>query len=600
MEKTKNRLGIIPQVAVLFIIGILATGLLTYFSQRSSSEDSIERQMESLCSEISNEVRLAMTEYPAEKWLVDYWYENSDSLEIPYDEVFGAGTRTEELVREFSARHPEIQIKYADEETIRSLPEEDQKLYAEIIYSKLLCRLNENIKSDDIDNVFCIATQKPYEKQMVMFSGARGDLLQGPEKAQAYNIGDVINSTEEQKEALHYASQRDPATAFNEDGQYLDYYYDIGSVDGNDLLIGVTRSTAMIESTIYGQTLRLSLLSISFLIILALGCLVMMMSVVVMPLRKLQKTIRFYKDTKDSKTVQKRLRKINSDNEIGQLADDIGELAEEMDAYMAQIESVTSENTRIATELTLASRIQGAMLPDKAHRYPDAKEFNVYGRMYAAKAVGGDYYDHFLIDDDHLCMYVADVSGKGVPAALFMMASSIILKNHIMAGKSPAQVLTDMNADICAKNPEDMFVTVWLGIFDLKTGKLTAANAGHEYPIIKEAGGKFEIVKDRHGLMIGGMEGAVYKEYEIDLKPGAALFMYTDGLTEATDPDNKLFGMDHALEELNRDTGRMAEDYVKQMKEAVKEFERGREPFDDLTMLCVIYWGPEGPSYWNK
>lgn len=590
----------IAQISIIFILGVAIIGLLTGLVLHATAVENIKTDFSERSEATAADLEGFIKHFPAHEWMFTYWYENYDRLEIDYDDAYAPGSETAHKCASLAERHPEFMLEYATGAEVRALPPEDQKLYAEIIYSKLLCRLNENIKSDDIDNVFCIATQKPYEKQMVMFSGARGDLLQGPEKAQAYNIGDVINSTEEQKEALHYASQRDPATAFNEDGQYLDYYYDIGSVDGNDLLIGVTRSTAMIESTIYGQTLRLSLLSISFLIILALGCLVMMMSVVVMPLRKLQKTIRFYKDTKDSKTVQKRLRKINSDNEIGQLADDIGELAEEMDAYMAQIESVTSENTRIATELTLASRIQGAMLPDKAHRYPDAKEFNVYGRMYAAKAVGGDYYDHFLIDDDHLCMYVADVSGKGVPAALFMMASSIILKNHIMAGKSPAQVLTDMNADICAKNPEDMFVTVWLGIFDLKTGKLTAANAGHEYPIIKEAGGKFEIVKDRHGLMIGGMEGAVYKEYEIDLKPGAALFMYTDGLTEATDPDNKLFGMDHALEELNRDTGRMAEDYVKQMKEAVKEFERGREPFDDLTMLCVIYWGPEGPSYWNK
>jgi sigma-B regulation protein RsbU (phosphoserine phosphatase) len=181
-----------------------------------------------------------------------------------------------------------------------------------------------------------------------------------------------------------------------------------------------------------------------------------------------------------------------------------------------------------------------------------------------------------------------------------MMASSIILRNHINMGKSPAQVLTDMNADICASNPEDMFVTVWLGILDLKTGRLTAANAGHEYPIVKEAGGRFEILKDKHGFMVGGMDGAVYKEYEIDMKPGSAVFVYTDGLTEASDPDNRMFGMDRVLEELNRDTGRKAGEYVRQMKDAVFEFEKGRDPFDDLTMMCLVYWGSEDPPYWNK
>jgi serine phosphatase RsbU (regulator of sigma subunit) len=522
--------------------------------------------------------------------MLTYWYENYDKLDVDYDNVYSRDSETAHKYVMLTERHPEFMPEYATGAEVRALPSEDQKLYAEITYSWLLYHIERELQSDKHDSIFCIATQRPYDEQLVLFSAARDGRLSG----------NTLVSTEEQKEALHYASQRDPATAYNEDGQYLDYYYDIGSVNGNELLLGVTSSTKKIEATINVQTLTLSLLSIGFMIILAIVCLAMILSVIVLPLRKLQKHIRFYKDTKDSKTTLKNLSKINSDNEIGQLAEDIAELTKEIDAYLARIESITSENTRIATELSLASRIQTSMLPDKAYRYPDAKEFNVYGRMYAAKAVGGDFYHHFLIDEDHLCLYIADVSGKGVPAALFMMASSIILRNHINMGKSPAQVLTDMNADICASNPEDMFVTVWLGILDLKTGRLTAANAGHEYPIVKEAGGRFEILKDKHGFMVGGMDGAVYKEYEIDMKPGSAVFVYTDGLTEASDPDNRMFGMDRVLEELNRDTGRKAGEYVRQMKDVVFEFEKGRDPFDDLTMMCLVYWGSEDPPYWNK
>ena len=195
---------------------------------------------------------------------------------------------------------------------------------------------------------------------------------------------------------------------------------------------------------------------------------------------------------------------------------------------------VTAEKERIGTELALATRIQADMLPNIFPAFPDRTDFDIYATMDPAKEVGGDFYDFFLIDDDHLCMVMADVSGKGVPAALFMMASKIILRNNAMMGKSPAKILGPTNA-ICSNNQEEMFVTVWLGILEISTGKLTAANAGHEYPVMKRPDGRFELLKDKHGFVVGGMEGVKYKDYELQLEPGAKLFLYTDGVPEATD-----------------------------------------------------------------
>ena len=249
------------------------------------------------------------------------------------------------------------------------------------------------------------------------------------------------------------------------------------------------------------------------------------------------------------------------------------------------------KSARIESELNLASSIQADMLPNIFPAFPDRKEFDIYATMDPAKEVGGDFYDFFLVDDDHLCMVMADVSGKGVPAALFMMASKIILANNAMMGKSPARILTDTNSAICSNNREEMFVTVWIGILEISTGKLTAANAGHEYPVIKHANGGFELFKDTHGFVIGGMDGLNYKEYELTLEPGSKIFLYTDGVPEATDPEGKMFGIERMLASLNGDTAASPEEILKNMRGAVDEFVKEAEQFDDLTMLCAEYKG---------
>ena len=280
-------------------------------------------------------------------------------------------------------------------------------------------------------------------------------------------------------------------------------------------------------------------------------------------------------------------------DEIEVLAESFAMLSAKTVQYIAEVQRVTAEKERIGAELSLATRIQADMLPNIFPAFPERTEFDIYASMDPAKEVGGDFYDFFLIDDDHLCMVMADVSGKGVPAALFMMASKIILANNAQMGKTPAQIMTDTNAAICANNKEEMFVTAWLGILELSTGKLTAANAGHEYPVIKQAGGGFELFKDRHGFVIGGLDGAKYREYEVRLEPGAKLFLYTDGVPEATNAENELFGTDRMLEALNQDPAAPPKTAMQNVRSAVDAFVKDAEQFDDLTMLCLAYKGPQ-------
>ena len=247
------------------------------------------------------------------------------------------------------------------------------------------------------------------------------------------------------------------------------------------------------------------------------------------------------------------------------------------------------EKQRISTELKTASDIQNNMMPNTFPAFPERKEFDIYAKMGAAKEVGGDFYDFFFIDDDHLCMIIADVSGKGVPAALFMMSANIIIQDAAKYGKSPSEILISANEELCKRSKDSMFVTVWLGILEISTGKLTAANAGHEYPIIMQPDGKFELFKDKHGFVLGGMEGMRYKEYEINMKKGTKLFLYTDGLPESKNRDGELFGTERVLDALNENKNCTLQQLLENVRRAVDGFVREEEQFDDLTMMCFEY-----------
>ncbi len=249
---------------------------------------------------------------------------------------------------------------------------------------------------------------------------------------------------------------------------------------------------------------------------------------------------------------------------------------------------MSEDSARMETELQMATQIQEGMLPNIYPPFPDRKEFDIYGTMNPAREVGGDFYDFFLIDDDHLAMVVADVSGKGVPAALFMMAAKIILANYAMMGKSPSEVLEATNLTVCSNNPQEMFVTVWLGILEISTGILTAANAGHEFPALKK-NGRFELVKDRHGFVVGGIENVTYPQYTLQLEPGDTLFLYTDGVPEATNQALESFGTARMIDALNENPAASPRALLQNVHAAVDRFVGKAEQFDDLTMLCLSY-----------
>ena len=255
-------------------------------------------------------------------------------------------------------------------------------------------------------------------------------------------------------------------------------------------------------------------------------------------------------------------------------------------------QALALEKERIGAELALATRIQANSLPKDFPPFPERGEFDIFASMTPAKEVGGDLYDFFLIDDDHLALVIGDVSGKGVPAALFMMVARTLIHHVAMRETSPAKILRVVNEEICSRNPDEMFVTVWLGVLEISTGRLVAANAGHEFPAMKEAGGTFDLVKDRHGFVIGGMAGMRYREYELLLRPGAKLFVYTDGVAEATNAAEEMFGAERMVEALRTRENGTPEEVLEAVNRAVLAFVKEAPQFDDLTMLCLQYNGP--------
>ena len=264
----------------------------------------------------------------------------------------------------------------------------------------------------------------------------------------------------------------------------------------------------------------------------------------------------------------------------------------QMEREQMELENRQKEQERIAEELALARQIQISALPRIFPAYPDRTEFALFASMDPAKEVGGDFFDFFLIDDDHLALVIADVSGKGIPAAMFMMTSKSLIRNELMADRDPAEALMNVNLQLFENNDAKMFVTVWVAILELSTGKGLACNAGHEHPALRRAGEAFELIQYKHGIMVGISRKARYQNREFELHPGDSIFVYTDGVPEAKAGNKEMFGAERLVTALNSCQDCRPDEVLTNVKRAVDAFVGDAEQFDDLTMMCLEYKGP--------
>ncbi len=292
-----------------------------------------------------------------------------------------------------------------------------------------------------------------------------------------------------------------------------------------------------------------------------------------------------------TKTEMSQIAKLNikTGDEIEKLSESVKKMETDLNTYIEELTVVTSEKERIGAELDIATHIQSSMLPCIFPAFPERQEFDIYAQMTPAKEVGGDFYDFFMVDDRHIAIVMADVSGKGVPAALFMVIAKTLIKDHTVSGTDLGEVFTKVNNILCESNSEGLFVTAFEGVLDLATGDFTFVNAGHEIPYIYKKESGFEPYKIKPGFVLAGMENMKYSSGKTTLDVGDKIFQYTDGVTEAVNAENELYGSERLETVLNRSCQKTPCEIIGDVKNDIDAFVAEADQFDDITMLCLEY-----------
>jgi len=563
-------------IAVFFAVIIAAVGFVIYAGSTTmylnAKDEMIDRDL--------LRVRDFIEGVPGISSLLEYWRDN------PYDTV--REMTDEEMEKGYEIYTDEYWYGITDE-SFEQLNDYQKLAIAHDYYSYLAGRLNSEQHDFGYVAIYCI----DISPENAGFIYAKGD---GENIYEYKSLGRTLDmDISKQRAVKRILSGTNRTTEYevvdNYNGKSIYIGYVPVNVNGNvKCAVCIFYDWSEFQKSMSDNLTVMTLIGSAVMIIVFIALLLYMYMIVLKPITQMQENVREYREYKDSVQIVGNMKHIQSKNEIGILADDITELAVEMERYTKENVQLAGEKERAASELELATKIQSGSLPSQFPAFPERNEFDLYASMTPAKEVGGDFYDFFLIDDDHLALLIADVSGKGVPAALFMMSSMILLRDRALMGGTPSEILEFVNERICEKNPLDMFVTVWLGILEISTGKLSCANAGHETPEIKH-GDKFALFKDKHGFVVGGMTGVKYKTYEIQLEKGDNVFVYTDGVAEATNASNELFGTDRITKALNTVPDGSPKALIASVGKSVEDFASGAPQFDDLTMLCLKYNG---------
>ena len=580
-KKLLIEVGII--VLLIFTVMTLVTGFLLY---RGSKKLYLEAKNDMIDRDLLR-IRKDNMDIMALDWVLDYAEEHPDVLKQRITE------EDESLFYEaINPTDGADEPKSLTAEDCRKLPARTQEAIAKEMFGNFVLSLSFDKMAFEYESLYCIDINEPH-CGFVFYDAER----------------DEYSSVNSLGETLEYRIEDHPAAQLMTEGTYgvdfnntvyeeyrkgSDYLY-VGYTplvyDGKvRAVICITYDWSQFQGNLRSYLRWTTLIGVVILGLTALLLLWFLHRASIKPLKKIQMGVRRYMDDKDSEAIIKEMSKITLKNEFGVLSEDIALLAQEIDRFNEENVRLVSEQERVSTELALASSIQNSMLSKK---FPDRPEFDLYASMNPAKEVGGDFYDFFMIDDDHLALVIADVSGKGVPAALFMMISMILVRNYARSGASPSKVIEKLNNTICDNNKDMMFVTVWFGIVELSTGHVTSCNAGHEYPLIRKSNGDFEVFKDKHGFVVGGIPGKSYKEYEFDIEKGGTLFLYTDGAPEATDAATEQFGIDRMLQSLNQSPDNKPQQLIEEMHKSIDAFVGDAPQFDDLTMLCIKYNGAD-------
>lgn len=341
--------------------------------------------------------------------------------------------------------------------------------------------------------------------------------------------------------------------------------------------------------------MRLCAILIGITTVITLALIKVVNTALVKPINSLASAASSYVEAKEEGEVSAlALLDIHTGDEVENLSHALKRMERDINGYIENLTHVTAEKERIGAELSVATHIQASMLPCIFPAFPNRREFDIYATMTPAKEVGGDFYDFFLVDDDHLAVVIADVSGKGVPAALFMVIAKTLIKDHTQSGKPPEEVFTEVNRQLCEANDENLFVTAWMGVLEISTGKLVYVNAGHNPPVIGRKNGETEFLRSRPGFVLAGLDFTKYRAGSLELMPGDLLYLYTDGVTEAMNTAQELYGEERLKRTLDANVSAAPEEIFKAVKKDLDDFVAEAPQFDDITMLAMRYLGREG------
>ena len=590
-KKGKGTHTLTYQVFTFFLASILIADIISFYVIKNLANRSIMKEKETITQGIALDVDKSIKEYASYEWVLEYLLDHKDeNLDLEYD----SSSETNVKVERFSREYPGLNMQTIMPATLNSLPETDQRLFAEIVYNKWLSRFNDLKISYDIEFIYIFASNDDYLEDTFILSGSDGNLVRGTELGNAYIFGTKVINSEEQTDFFRKINSENERFVYTND--YLDTYRYMFKIGDMNFITGMTFDIASIRKSIDTRTYQFLIAFIILQSILTLICRYMLGVFAIHPIKDVEKNVNEYAATKDGAKVRHQLEQIKVDNEIGALADGIYEMICEIESHVKEIKEVTAENERISVELDLARKIQIDMLPSTFPPFPEKKQFDLYATTDPAKEVGGDFYDFFMLDDDHIVLLIADVSGKGVPASLFMAIAKALLKNRVMTGGTTSEVLRDVNIQLSEGNEEGMFVTVWIAIINIHTGEGIASNAGHEHPVLRHKNGEFELVKYRHSMAVAYLPGVKFEEHSFKLEPGDRIFVYTDGLPESRRDDGEFYGTDRMLEALNMNPDAEFHELLDNVKTDIATFIDGAEQFDDVTMLAFDYYGEEKNS----
>ncbi len=561
-------------IIVLFTLVTIAVGNMVTMSSFSTALSSNMALFSIYMENLGDTVEA----YKTMNWLIDYWRDNSKTLIKK-----GIGKESDDDIDDILKQLSRVYPKDVTEEDITKLSPEQQERFAIYCYYEIqdIYRLYQD--DDDDIAILMAMTEKEGDDPFVLLSNTpEEDGVLFGERENIDEIQEVIENTTVASEAEVWKwafSTPDNQMLFGK-SMPVDGYTGTSKVE----MLGVFSAEMIYEDMVYTDHIKKDVIVMMMFVLLLI--LLGLYFIVPRPLEMVKKCVSEYSNTKDTDELTRKLSTIHSKNEIGAFADEFTSLALEMDRYTREMERLAGEREKVATELNVATNIQMQMLPQV---FPSGAGFVVSASTYPAKEVGGDFYDCYMIDDDHMALTIADVSGKGVPAALFMAVSKTMLKNRTIVGGTPAEILHDVNNWLCEGNDSCMFVTVWHGILTISTGELVSANAGHENPGVRSGGSAFSLVKTNHGAPLGLVKENEYNDEHNVLSRGDALFVYTDGVPEANTTDEKMFGEERLEEVLSAVSKDDAPDAIMQkVKEAVDEFAGDAPQYDDLTMLCII------------